>query len=335
MANIKNIGNKTDNIGFLEVTDKRIESVNINSKLNYCEFIITSNCNFNCPYCNKFTGEMSKNLSLPEIKEILDLLASFNLDYLHLTGGEPTVRTDILDIVKYATSKNMRVGMSTNGSADLDLYKKLITAGVELFSISLDTNNKEFNKLFTGVENIFTNVVNNIRELSKLVYVNIGTVLMDKNIENANEIISFISSLGVADIKLGTSTHYNKLIKLNIDEKILEKHPILKYRIRNFNTGRNMRGLNSCDADKCYMALDDVSIVGKYHFPCAVYAREKGAPIGIVSKNLKKERLNWIKSHNPLEDEICRKYCMDFKCDFNKKFAEINKHINDILGDEL
>ena len=322
---------KLDNIGFSEVTDDRVAKADINSNINYCEFIITSKCNFNCPYCNKFKGKLAQDLSLTEIKSTIELLEQHNLKYLHITGGEPTVRKDILNIIDYAHSKNMRIGISTNGSADLELYKQMIANGVKLFSISLDTNCDEFNKRFTGVENIWTKVVNNIRELTKLTYVNVGTVLMQANIANANEIIKFISDLGVSDIKIGTATQYNKMIKLSIDKEILDKHPILKYRVNNFNNSRNMRGLTEHNCNKCFMALDDISIVGKYHFPCAVYAREGGTPIGIIGAQMESERLTWLRNHNSHTDKICQEFCMDFKCDFNDKFYTINKNIAKIL----
>lgn len=323
--------NKLDSIGFLEMTEDRIRNANINGNLSYCEFIITPKCNFNCPYCNKFKGELARELSLEEIKNILDILEKHGLDYLHLTGGEPTVRKDILEIAEYAKSKNMRIGMSTNGSANLDTYLQLVKLGVELFSISLDTDCNEFNKKFTGVDNIFDIVVNNIKTLSKLVYVNVGTVLSNDNIKSANDILKFISDLNIADIKLGTATQYNQMIKLDIEKEILEKHPILKYRVDNFNSGRNMRSLNNTNCNKCFLALDDISIVGNYHYPCAVYAREKGKPIGKMDGNIKEERLQWLRIHNTLEDPICKEYCMDFKCDFNDKFMDINKNICDIL----
>jgi hypothetical protein len=157
---------------------------------------------------------------------------------------------------------------------------------------------------------------------------NVGVVLNNDNIEYCKDILSFVSDLGVADIRIMTATSYNKIVKLELPDEILNKHPILRYRVNNFNNGLNMRGSQLSKCNKCYLVWDDITLVGNNHFPCAVYAREKGAPIGKVSENLKEERMNWFKNHDSFKDEICLKYCMDFKCRFNKTVDDyVNNHV--------
>ena len=46
---------KLDDIGFLEIIETRAKNFS-DEKFSYCEWIITSKCNFDCPYCNKFTS---------------------------------------------------------------------------------------------------------------------------------------------------------------------------------------------------------------------------------------------------------------------------------------
>lgn len=332
---------KIDNIGFLEVTDERVKSVDFNNTWNYCELCVTPRCNFSCQYCNRFQGELSKELKLSDIHRILSIIStnfypqSYNLRYIQFTGGEPTVREDICDIVIYAKRVcRSRVGMSTNGSASIDLYKKLIDYGVELFGISLDAKSEDVNSKMIGRNNYFDIVSKNIKEIAKTTHVAVGVVINDENINDAEQIIRYVSDLGVNDIKIGTSSHYNKLVDINLSDELLSKHPILNYRISNFKNKRNMRGVCGSDCKHCWMALDDLAIVGEYHFPCMVYARERGQFIGRVSstKVMKQERLEWVKTHNCKEDPICSKYCMDFKVDYNNKFMQINKNIEKFLN---
>ena len=296
---------------------------------------ITAKFNFNCPYCNKFTGILGEEPSLENVKETISKLSqnNGNLKYVHFTGGEPTVRKDLPEIVQYAKSVNANVGVSTNGSANIELYKQLVDCGVELFSISLDAKNEDINSSMSGVNNIFNKVVSNIQEISKTCKVTIGTVINDANFNDAENIIKFISDLGVSDIRVGTATQFNKMINLNLPQNILDKHPILNYRINNFKSGKNMRGVCGTDCKHCFMTLDDISIVNNYHFPCMVYAREKGSPIGSVSntEKMKSERIKWVANHDCTKDPICQKYCMDFKIDYNNKFNKINKNKNKIL----
>lgn len=320
-------------IGFLEVTEERLRRVRLDADWHYCEFLVTPRCNFRCPYCNRLTGpETGVELPLERVLAVIDLLHAGRLRYLHLTGGEPTVRRDLLRIVQYARERGIRVGISTNGSADPQLYLDLVDAGVELFSISLDVDSPALNPVMTGIRrDVFDRVAENIRMLSRRVYVNVGCVITPVNLPRAAEIISFISSLGAHDIKLGTATGFNQLIDIRVPDALLDRHPILAYRIRNFRAGRNMRGLREGDADRCWMVLDDVTIAGEHHYPCAVYAREGGKPIGRVGPGMKAERLRWLGAHEPLRDPICRRFCMDFKCDYNKVFSRLNPHTAAIL----
>jgi hypothetical protein len=86
-----------------------------------------------------------------------------------------------------------------------------------------------------------------------------------------------------------------------------------------------MRGLRNGDSPRCYLALDDVTIKGGLHYPCAVYLREGGIAVGRVGPDMMRDRESWFKWHNSLNDPICCKFCMDFKCDFNNAVHEDRK----------
>jgi MoaA/NifB/PqqE/SkfB family radical SAM enzyme len=307
---------KLEDIGFLEVIDDRAKSITT-GKISYCEWIITSHCNFKCPYCNPIK---EPDLSLEQARQVVKTLAEMHCKYVHITGGEPTTRKDLLDIIREIKSHGMRIGISTNGSRNTEYYIGLVNAGVELYSISLDVHEKNLNKKFTMVaDNVFDVVVNNIKELSKLVYTNVGIVINDDNANLYKEIIDFVSNLGAHDIRLMTSTKYNKLLELDVPQELLDKHPILKFRVENFNSGKNMRGSELGTSHKCHLVRDDITIMGKYYFPCAVYAREGGKPIGEFDQDNEYGRMKWFKNHDSYLDTICKQYCMDFKCRFNEK----------------
>jgi MoaA/NifB/PqqE/SkfB family radical SAM enzyme len=323
---------KLEDIGFVELIEDRAKNIKPGS-ISYCEWLITANCNFNCPYCNRLSGELAIDPNTNEAKSIIDILAGYNLKYLHLTGGEPTTRKDLSEIIKYAKSKNIRVGLSTNGSRTLDYYQQIVSDGVEYFSISLDIHRNDLNKHFTNVDNIFDQIVLNIKELSRVgVNVTVGITFTDMNISFNKEIIQFVSDLGAADIRIMTAANFNQLLKFDLSESLLVKHPILRYRVNNYNLGLNMRGSHLGTSSKCYLVIDDVSIVGKYHFPCAVYAREKGKPIGKISSSMNNERLEWFKTHNCHTDSICKAFCMDFKCRFNEKVEGYIKQISNPIS---
>jgi hypothetical protein len=172
-----------------------------------------------------------------------------------------------------------------------------------------------------GIENVFSRTIHNIKELSRVTYVTVGMVFNERNVEHAAQSVMFADSLGVSDIRVISSAQYNQAMEFLtfLPERIKDKYPILKYRINNAVSGRNVRGLRDVDSNKCHLVLDDIAAIKGYHYPCIIYFREGGAPIGKGNKRLREKRLQWHKNHKPHEDKICKNNCLDVCIDFNNK----------------
>lgn len=325
---------KLEKIGFYTLSNERAINSSIKSQMKRCEMIITEYCNFNCPYCRGLKDEIYgnrklKQLSLNEIKRNIDLWCSnIPLENIRFSGGEPTLHKDIIEIVEYAKLKGIkRIAISTNGSNDYNLYKKLVRFGVNDFSISLDSCcADDGDKMAGNIKNSWNIVVKNIEKISKLTYVTVGVVLTPENIDKTIDTIRFAHELGVADIRIISAAQWNEPIPRlrEVEKEIREAHPILDYRIKHFSEGRNVRGMTEKNSKKCALVLDDSVIAGDYHFPCVIYMREKGNAIGKVSHNMRKERKEWFKKHDCFKDNICRENCLDVCIDYNDKYREIN-----------
>lgn len=319
---------KLEDIGFYTLLDERVKNTSLDSAMWRCELVLTDLCNFNCPYCQGVREDCKGVQSLDAVFNVIDLWCNEKpLKNIRFTGGEPTLYPHIKDVVSYAKKKGIeRIAISTNGSNKLSLYKELIDLGVNDFSISLDACCESFGKKMCGnIDGVWEKVVNNIREISKLTYVTLGMVFTEETLETANETIIFGHELGVDDIRIVSSAQDNLLIPFlsRIPKYILEAHPILKYRINNYLNRRNIRGIREKDFHRCPLIIDDSAIAGNYHFPCIIYLREKGDPIGKVNKNMRKERFEWFLNHNTYLDPICKKNCLDVCIDYNNKFREL------------
>jgi len=100
---------------------------------------VTNACNLRCKYCGLSSGEaLSNELSLEEAFDVIEDISQAGTQSLMLLGGEPLVRSDIFEIISYA-SLFMSVGINTNGLLlDEELAKKLKAAGVSQVKVSLD-----------------------------------------------------------------------------------------------------------------------------------------------------------------------------------------------------
>jgi MoaA/NifB/PqqE/SkfB family radical SAM enzyme len=329
---------KLEEIGFYTLKDNRALTTSLKSTMMRGEIIILEACNFRCPYCRGldesiYKDRKIKELSLDEIKQIIDMWCEKEpIENIRLSGGEPTLHKNIIEIVEYAKYKGVtRIAISTNGSNDLDLYKKLIDAGVNDFSISLDACCVSDGDKMAGVDGLWYKVVYNIRELSKLTYVTVGVVLTPDNVKSTVDTIRFAHELGVADIRIISAAQWNEKIEglEDIEEEILEKHPILKYRVNHFLNGINVRGLSDGDSKNCAIVIDDSIIAGQFHFPCVIYMREGGKPIGEVGPDMRKKRFEWFKNHNCLDDKICKEQCLDVCRDMNNKVKKLQPKLNE------
>jgi len=227
--------------------------------------------------------------------------------------------------VKYCESNKVeRIAVSTNGSADWQAYQRLIDAGVNDFSVSLDSCCASTgDKIAGGINGSWLKVIENIGRMAKKVYTTVGVVINEENVEQCLDTVIFADTLGVSDIRVIPSAQYNRLLEVlqNIPEEILSKHPILKYRVNNIRSGRNIRGLTNKDSKHCWLAMDDMAVAGNYHFPCIIWLREQGDPIGRVGPNIRKERYDWVIRHDCFKDPICRKNCLDVCKDYSNKVA--------------
>jgi|15BtaG_2_1085339.scaffolds.fasta_scaffold24673_2 molybdenum cofactor biosynthesis enzyme MoaA len=327
-----NLDMALEEIGFYTLSDERAATASDVSDMQRCEVLITGLCNFKCPYC-RMTGP-NGHASLGEIINLIDLWADDGLQNIRLSGGEPTVHPQLVDMVRHAKSRGIkRIALSTNGSAPLSLYHTLVEAGVNDFSISLDACCAEDATLMSGTGRpVFERIVSTIKEMSKLTYVTVGVVLNEENVDKLAQTVQYAHDLGVADIRVISAAQYNELLTgvKTIDPKLLDNHPILSYRVINTIRGRNVRGIRPTDSKQCWLALDDSVVVDGKHYPCVIHMREKGSPIGRVGPNMRNERVEWSFDHNTHDDPICSKNCLDVCVDYNNRAEYFNAF--DLIG---
>lgn len=103
---------------------------------------ITSRCNLFCKYCHdaQYLGR-NDDLTTEEIKKLIyNLNKHHKLKKVLLTGGEPLTKSDILDIVRFVTSLDIKCDMVTNGSLlNKSLILQLAEAGLKRLRISIDS----------------------------------------------------------------------------------------------------------------------------------------------------------------------------------------------------
>jgi molybdenum cofactor biosynthesis enzyme MoaA len=307
-------------IGFYTLSNKRAKQCSETSPLWRCELICTPKCNLRCPYCRPLREEAKKELTFNDALGILDKWIRQGLKNIRFSGGEPTLWGPLIQCVNICAKRGVeRIAISTNGTASLDTYKSLIDTGVNDISVSLDSaccaTGQQMNG---GFEDQWKNSVETIQEVSKLCYTTVGVVLTDDNIQDTIKIIDFAHGLGDQDIRIIPAAQHGAILPdVDVYDHVLDAHPILKYRYNHLKNDVPVRGLSKTDSPRCYLTLDDMVVAGHHHWPCIIYMREHGEPIGHFGKHFRRHRARWSENHNSLLDPICRSNCLDVCRDYN------------------
>lgn len=113
-------------------------------RLHYLRISLTDHCNLRCIYCMPEAMTFRPSAELMQDEEVLlfvRLFASLGFDKIRLTGGEPTVRANVVSLVRGITHTPgvRQVTMTTNGVLLSRLARPLKEAGLQRVNISLDT----------------------------------------------------------------------------------------------------------------------------------------------------------------------------------------------------
>ncbi len=113
---------------------------------------LTYACNLACVHCLSSSGRRDpRELTTDECLRVLDELQRMQVFYVNIGGGEPTVRQDFWELVEYATSHQVGVKFSTNGSRiTSSVAERLATSKYVDVQISIDGATAEINDAIRG-----------------------------------------------------------------------------------------------------------------------------------------------------------------------------------------
>jgi cyclic pyranopterin phosphate synthase len=119
---------------------------------------ITRECNLRCPYCHREGEEKNERndtveMTVDEVVRIVRVAVGLGISKVKLTGGEPLMRKDVVEIIRgIASLQGLKdLSMTTNGTLLTSLAKDLRASGLMRVNINLPTINREvYNKLTGG-----------------------------------------------------------------------------------------------------------------------------------------------------------------------------------------
>ncbi|WP_331346640.1 GTP 3',8-cyclase MoaA [Cellvibrio sp. UBA7661] len=172
----------------------------------YLRLSLTEKCNFSCSYCLPDGSEchsMSDDLTLTEIRRLVTAFALLGTRKIRLTGGEPTLRRDLCEIIRCCkTIPGIEsVALTTNGfrlEKDVHEWRK---AGLDALNVSIDSLRPEMFQLITGSGKL-RSILLGLEQAQTLGFnqLKINTVLLRE--QNASEMSDFLAFVKTRNITL-------------------------------------------------------------------------------------------------------------------------------------
>lgn len=190
---------------------------------------LTERCNQHCEFCFASSGETPKNpdISMAEIEKIYDSLIAKNRENpynIQLSGGEPTMRSDLPEIIALGKAKGFTyIQLNTNGKklANAEYTQKLAEAGLDCAYLQFDGMDDSINEKIRG-EKLLETKIKAIENCAKygIGVVLVVTVVPNINYDNIGKIIDFGISMipKVRGVSLQPVSYFGRFPKAPTDK---------------------------------------------------------------------------------------------------------------------
>lgn len=193
--------------------------------------VVNSECNFNCFFCH-FEGQSRHipSLTPSDIGFVADAAVKLGIMDFKLTGGEPLLRRDIVEIVEELSLRKPRdLSLTTNGSLLGELAQRLHEAGLMRINVSLHSLRPERYAYITGTSpRMFSKVIDGLIKARDVGFrdIKLNMVVTKVNVDEIDDLINFAA-------KYGFSLQLIELMpvgygELSFDENYVDLTPIIK-----------------------------------------------------------------------------------------------------------
>jgi radical SAM protein with 4Fe4S-binding SPASM domain len=167
------------------------------------EIALTYRCQNRCSFCYASApdrGPLVPEMSTEQVRHIIDIIVDdARVPTVSFTGGEPTLRTDLPDLVAYAKSRRLRTNLITNGirCGERSYTQRLAEAGLDSAQVSLEAADPVIHDRIVGRPGAWQRTVQGIHNLKAVdIHVHTNTTINRLNQEHLLPLIDYLAELG-------------------------------------------------------------------------------------------------------------------------------------------
>lgn len=299
---ILNFVTKMLEIGFLhkDFYQKQVPEISFPSYPKSLYLNLTNRCNLKCVYCynkrDRMSFEDDYEMSVTEDSKILKESAEIGVKRIAITGGEPLLYSDFLEVAKRAKEYGMSVQLLTNGVLINKSNAEQISKTFDAITISLDSYIKEEHEALRG-KGTFEKVIKAIKILKEAgtKWLNIASVVTTKNIESMVEFHRFaLENLLANQVTIQLYIPYaNPLTKIERNlMPLFEKVKEMEGKINNYMRSETEKVTHPIHGRRvqCGAAIGEISVAPNGDvFPCHTLHKKE-----FICGNLRRQSLKEI-----------------------------------------
>ena len=167
------------------------------------EIALTYRCNNRCFFCYASAPERGRSMpemDTPQVELVIDKIVNqAKVPTISFTGGEPTLRPDLPDLIAFAKSRDLRTNLITNGlrCCDPAFVARLAAAGLDSAQVSLEAGNATVHDAVVDHSGAFEQTVMGVRNLQAAgIHTHTNTTINARNKAALFELIDFLADLG-------------------------------------------------------------------------------------------------------------------------------------------
>ena len=165
------------------------------------DLAVTFRCQNNCVHCYAGGPHETSELSTEQWKRVIDRVHEVGVFIVTFTGGEPTLRDDLPELLSYAQNKGVVTGLVTNGRRlkDKGYAETLEKSGLDFVQVTLESHWAKVHDLMTGARGSWKETVEGIKNVvHSRIYTTTNSTLSRYNASDFLETVDFIKALGIA-----------------------------------------------------------------------------------------------------------------------------------------
>lgn len=169
------------------------------------DLALTYRCNNDCPHCYNARPRDFSELSTAKWMAIIDRLWEIGIPHIVFTGGEPTFRNDLPELIKHAESKGQITGLNTNARrlGDEGFLEKLVDAGLDHIQITVESHLPEIHDEMVNSKGAWKQTIKGLRNaLDTPLYVMTNTTMLRQNSPYLAETLDFFAEVGLPTVGL-------------------------------------------------------------------------------------------------------------------------------------